>query len=422
MVRGIFKMKILYITAEGFDTPNPNNQMAEVMIRDFLDKGHTVHLIQSHRKGVNPDIPPIFIGNKNFSYDTIIRKVVEKTRFVSRYLNDVHYAFLAMKCWRKIDDADVIYLQSNPTIIFPMILLKLFMPGVPIVYSIYDVFPGHAYDIGVIKSKLLFDILRIFQKPCYKMADAMIVQSKDMKEKVMREGANKKKIFTVPPWYDVQNTQEIAWEENEFVRKYSIKKGKFIVQFAGTIGYVFDYKAVLELAERLIDDEDIVVQIIGDGNTKEQFMKEANLRGLHNIKFYPLQPVKIVPDVYSECNVCIIPLKKGVIGNGVPSKAAILMACRRVIVSSVETESDYAKMFSEKNMGIAVDVTDYDGFAKAVRWLKNHPTEMEQMVENAFNYGKQHYSSKKSTAKIMRVFQISFLRKRTSRSYVRKTG
>lgn len=405
-------MKILYITAEGFDTPNPNNQMAEVMIRDFLDDGHTVHLIQSHRKGINPDIPPKFVGNKSLSYDTIVRKVVGKTHFVRRYLNDVHYAFLAMKCWRKVDNADVIYLQSNPTIIFPMMLLKLFMPGVPIVYSIYDVFPGHAYDIGVIKSKILFDILRIFQKLCYKMADAIIVQSKDMKEKVILEGAYKKKIFTVPPWYDVQTTQEISWDENKFVKKYSIEKGKFIVQFAGTIGYVFDYKAVLELAERLIDDEDIVIQIIGDGNTKEQFMKEASLRGLHNIKFYPLQPVEIVPDVYSECNVCMIPLKKGVIGNGVPSKAAILMACRRVIVSSVEMESDYAKMFSEYDMGMAVDVTDYDGFAKAIRWLKKHPLEMERMVDNAYNFGKKNYSSKKSTAKIMKVFQMASQRKR----------
>ena len=32
-------MKILFITAEGFDTPNPNNQMAEVMINDFLNNG-----------------------------------------------------------------------------------------------------------------------------------------------------------------------------------------------------------------------------------------------------------------------------------------------------------------------------------------------------------------------------------------------
>lgn len=405
-------MKILYITAEGFDTPNPNNQMAATMIRDFLDNGHAVHLIQSHRKGINPDIPKALIGKKNLYCDTIRRKVVEKTHFVTRYLNDVHFAFLAMKCWKKVDNADVIYLQSNPTIIFPMMLLKLFMPRVPIVYSIYDVFPGHAYDIGVIKSKLLYNILRIVQKPCYKMADAILVQSKDMKEKVLLEGAKSKKIFTVPPWFDVQTTQEIPWEKNKFVRKYAIERGKFIVQFAGTIGYVFDHRAVLELAERLINDEDIVIQIIGDGNTKEEFMKEASLRELHNIKFYPLQPVEIVPDVYSECNVCIIPLKKGAIGNGVPSKAAILMACRRVIVSSVEMESDYAKMFSKFNMGIAVDVEDYDGFAKAICWLKEHPSEMKEMVDHAYDFGKRNYSSTKSTAKIMKVFQISSQRKK----------
>lgn len=45
-------MKILYITYEGFDTPNAANQMAETMINAFLEQGHTVYLIQSHRKGV----------------------------------------------------------------------------------------------------------------------------------------------------------------------------------------------------------------------------------------------------------------------------------------------------------------------------------------------------------------------------------
>ena len=117
-------MKILYITADGFDTPNPNNQMAEAMIDNFLDKGHSVHLIQSRKKGINPDVPEKLLQREHFSVDTIQRKVVDKTKFVRRYLNDMRYAFLAMKYWRKVKDADVIYLQSNPTIIFPMLLLR----------------------------------------------------------------------------------------------------------------------------------------------------------------------------------------------------------------------------------------------------------------------------------------------------------
>ena len=59
-------MKILYITYEGFDTPNAANQMAETMINTFLGQGHTVYLIQSHRKGVNSDIPKSLEGRKTF--------------------------------------------------------------------------------------------------------------------------------------------------------------------------------------------------------------------------------------------------------------------------------------------------------------------------------------------------------------------
>ena len=91
-------MKILYITAEGFDTPNPNNQMAEVMIRDFLDNGHTVHLVQSHRKGINEDIPASLENRDGFSCDTVIRNVVDKTRFLKRYFNDTLYAFKSIRC------------------------------------------------------------------------------------------------------------------------------------------------------------------------------------------------------------------------------------------------------------------------------------------------------------------------------------
>lgn len=398
-------MKILYITAEGFDTPNPNNQMAEVMIRDFLQNGHSVHLVQSHRKGVNPDIPRSLEGEPNLTVDTVVRKVVDKTNFIKRYLNDVKYAFSAMKYWKKVKDADVIYLQSNPTILYPMLLLRLFKRRVPIVYSIYDVFPGHAYDIGVIKSKLIYNAMRIMQKPCYRMATAITVLSADMKIKVVEQGAKPDSVYAVPAWYDVSTTREIPTEENRFLQKYNLTKEKFCVQFAGTIGYVFNYKTVIELAKRLKEHTDIEIQIIGDGNVKNDFVAEAEALELTNIAFYPLQPIEIVPDVYSACDICIIPLKKGVIGNGVPSKAPILMACKRVIVNSVEIESNYAKMYAEHNMGIAVDIFDYDGLANAIIELKKSPEQLKVMAENAYNYGKENYSSDASTAKLMDIFE-----------------
>ena len=397
-------MKVIYITAEGFDTPNPNNQMAEVMIHDFLDNGIEVHLIQSHRKGINPDIPSSLEGYKGFSCDTVIRKDVDKTSFVKRYLNDFSYAFKAMKYWKKIKDADVIYLQSNPTIIYPMILLRMFKRKIPIVYSIYDVFPGHAYDIGVIKSKLIYNILRIMQKPCYKMARIITVLGEDMRLKVIEQGAKADNVHVVPAWYDVSTAREIPTEENRFIQKYHIPTDKFVVGFAGTVGYVFNYKTVIELAKRIKTHKEIVIEIVGDGNTKEKFVNEAKELGLDNIWFYPLQPVDLVPDVYSACNVAIIPLMKGVIGNGVPSKAPILMACNRVIVNSCEGDSLYAKMFTDNDMGKSVDIFDYDGLANAILDLYNSPESVKRMTTNAMQFGRANYSSTKSVKKIIELF------------------
>ena len=396
-------MKILYITSDGFDTPGPNNQMAEVMLNDFLDNGYDVHLIQSRRTKQFPDIPSSLQGKKGFTCDIVDRKVFDRNKFVVRYINDVMYAFSAMKYWLKVKDADVIYLQSNPTIFFPMLLLKLFK-RLPVLYCIYDVWPGHAYDIGVVKSKLLYNIFRLLNMPCYMMADAISVMSEDMKQTVIKEGAKAEKIRIVFPWYDVKTAREIKPEENRFIAKYNIPQDKFYVQFAGTIGYVFDCEAVIELAKRLQNEKNIVIQIVGDGNVKERFVNAVKEADLQNIDFYPLQPVELVPDVYSAGNVCIIPLRKGVVYNGVPSKAPILMACNRVIVNSVDIDSHYARMFPENHMGFSVDIGDYDTLAEKILQLYNSPQESQKMAQRANEYCREHFSSDVNTRKYMDIF------------------
>ena len=396
-------MKILYITSDGFDTPSPNNQMAEVMINDFLDNGYDVHLIQSRRTRQYPHIPNSLKGKKGFSCDIVDRKVFDRNRFVIRYINDVLYAFSAMKYWLKVKDADVVYLQSNPTIIFPMVLLRLFKK-LPILYCIYDVWPGHAHDIGVVKSRFLYNIFRLLNKPCYKMADAISVMSEDMKKTIIKEGAKAEKVRIVYPWYDDKTAREVPIEENRFIKKFNIPQDKFYVQFAGTIGYVFDCTAVIELAKRLQREKDIVIQIVGDGNVKERFVNQVKEAGLQNIEFYPLQPVDLVPDVYSAGNVCFIPLRKSVVYNGVPSKAPILMACKRVIVNSVEINSDYAQMFIKNHIGVAVDSCDYDTMAQQIIRLYKSPQEAKRISQNAFEYCQKHFSSTVNTRKYMDIF------------------
>lgn len=396
-------MKVLFITTEGFDTPGPNNQMAMKMISDFLDSNIKVHLIQSRRKMINADIPKILEKRKNLTFDIVPRKVIDKTNFVIRYLDEMMYAYTSFKKWRKVKDVDIVFLQSCPTVLYQLIMLKIFCKK-PIIYNIYDIFPGHAYDIGVMKSKLIYNILNFIQKFTYKLSDVITVLSDDMKNKLIDQGVSQKKIKVVPAWYDDKFVKEIKLEENKFIKKYDIDTNKFYVQFAGTIGYVFDYKTIINTAKLLKSEKNIIFQIIGDGNVKMNFMQEAKKYNLNNIKFYPLQPLDIVPDVYSACSICIIPLPKGVIGNGVPSKAPLLMACKRAIVNSVELNSQYAKMFNDNNIGIAVQNGDSEALADAILYLYKNPKQLEYISKKAQIYGKENFTSSVNTRKFIKIF------------------
>lgn len=388
---------------DGFDSPSPCNQMAMVMIRDFLNAGNEVHLIQSRRKRLFDEIPDMIKGKRGLVVESVDRKVIDKTNFIVRFLDEIKWAFQSMKHWIKVKDADVVFLQSCPTAVCQLVLLKIFCRK-PVLFNIYDVWPGHAMSLGVIKSKFLYNVFRWIQKIAYACCTKIAVMSEDMEEKLINEGVSPKKLCIVPAWFDENSAMEIPKEENRFLKKYPIQQDKFIVQFAGTIGYVFDYKTVLATAEELKDDENICFQMIGEGAFKEDFIRQAQEKGLTNIDFYPLQPIEIVPDVYSACSLEIIPLRAGVIGNGVPSKAPILMACHKVILNSVEENSHYYQLFNNESIGVSVPRGDAKKLADKIRYLAANPDVCKYMADNAKAYSYKYYSSTVCTAKFMNAF------------------
>ena len=183
--------------------------------------------------------------------ETVDRKVIDKSNFVVRYLDEVKWAFQSMARWRKVKDSDVVFLQSCPTAFVQLILLKLFYRK-PVIFNIYDMWPGHAMDLGVMNSKFLYNCFRILQKIAYALSTKIAVLSEDMRDKLMAEGVKEDKIVIVPAWYDDAVAMEIPRDKNRFLKKYDLDPKEFIVQFAGTIGYVFNYKLCLLYTSRCV--------------------------------------------------------------------------------------------------------------------------------------------------------------------------
>lgn len=397
-------MKVLYFFTSGFDTPNPSYHLMEAMVEDTLNSGIDVHMISSHMTGQNPDVPQHLSDHPKLSYDIIKYNVVEKDAFVKRYLSGIRYAFDCRKKIKDITDYDLIYVQSCPTALYNVIIAKWYAKKKPVIYSIQDMFPGSSIHSGVMNKRWMQKILYKLQKIAYRKADYITVISEDMKQKVIEQDVPDEKIVTIVNWFDDSSVHEVKWDNNRFVKKYNLNQDKFYVQYAGTMGFVFDYKMVLKVAELLKDYKDIEFQMIGQGSQKEIFIKKKEQLGLDNIVFYELEPQNMVSDVYSTCSICLIPLKKGIIGNSVPSKAGLLMACNRTIVNSVDDDSDYFKIFNENDMGISASNEDPKAVADAILDLYNNPEKRNRLALNGHGYGKRYYSRSLNTKRLVNLF------------------
>ncbi len=400
-------MRLLYIASLDFYTkPNPSYHLMATMLEDVMENGDSVHLIGCEEEGLSEHIPENLLNNPLFTYELVKTPVVKKSDFIRRYIEGVKYSLKVKKLLKNNNEKyDVIFVQSSPTVLYTLYYAEKYSKGTKIIYNVQDMFPGSTIATGVMPQKIMQKFFYSLQKIAYKKADVITAISEDMKKKLQEQGVDEKKIQVIVNWFDDRNVKNIAREDNKFIEKYGMSDRKFYVQYAGTFGYVFDYQAVCEIASVLKSNEDIVFQMIGEGSQKENFINEAESQGLNNIQFLPLESQEMVSHVYSACSVCLIPLKKGVIGNSVPSKAGLLMACRKPIITLVDSDSLFLKEVNDNKIGFAFANEDINKAADAILKLKADSSLCRSLGENGYEYGHELYSRSSNMKKYLDLFK-----------------
>jgi len=184
--------KVLYFTAEGFNTPNPNNQLLTTLIDDMLQSGMKVGVVQSRKTDMYSDVPNVLPGRKGLNVATIPRNRGNKNHFTRRYLSELFFMFHAVLACRKEKDVDIVLLQANPVGAFYVFLLKWILHK-PIVYNLFDFFPGCAKDVGIIGSPILYSCLNLASKIAYRFCECIVVPGIDMKNTLIGQGVSEGK-------------------------------------------------------------------------------------------------------------------------------------------------------------------------------------------------------------------------------------
>ena len=286
-------------------------------------------------------------------------------------------------------DVALAYSPPLPLGLSMYVLNKL--KGIPFIFNIQDIFPQYAIDSGLLKNGMLIWLFRAIERFVYSHAPYITVHSRGNRQYLIdHRGVDSERVFVIPNW---GNTHRISPgpRQNEFRLQLGLD-GKFVVSYAGTMGWAQDLGTVIEAASLLHSYPDIQFIFVGEGVLKPQLQAQAQSLGAQNVRFLPIQPWAKYPSVLEASDVCLISLNRKLSTPVVPGKLYDIMAAGRPVIATVPLRGDAAQIVTEANCGVCIESGRPRELADTVLSLYRDPKTAEQLGHDARRYVEEHCS------------------------------
>jgi colanic acid biosynthesis glycosyl transferase WcaI len=309
-----------------------------------------------------------------------------------RGINYLSYTFMSFVAGILSPIHDVILCVNPPITVGLSGILVGVTRRTPMIFNVQDIWPDCLMIIGQIRNPLLIGIFQYLEKFIYRVSARITVLSEGMKQNLMSKGVKGDKIVIIPNWADVDHIQPVS-KENNFRVVHNLN-GRFVVMFAGNLGYISVLDTVLDAAQLSKHDSNIIFLIVGEGNVKSRLVKRAELMGLTNMRFLPTQPKEVLPDMLGAADVSLVTLNRHLGQLNVPSKIYSIMASARPVLASVPDDSEIARLVQDADCGVWVPPENPHSLAKAIQSLKKQPELLKRLGANGRKYVYENFDRK----------------------------
>lgn len=377
------------------------------LVEDLVGRGHRVTVLTSTpssaaaRAAARSGAAGPWVGRGDYRGAEVVRvrNPFARRRGVAAKLAE--YAFFCvwvMARLLRLRGADVVFVSSNPPLFgLPVAWIAKWIRA-RVVYNLQDVFPDSAVASGLLPDRgWLVGLCRQMERATYGAVDRVIAISEEFAEHVLR-ATPRADVVVIPNWIDTDAIRPVAAEENRFLAATGLRD-RFIVLYAGNLGYLQRLDTVLDAAALLRDLPDIAFVFVGQGQTRAAIEERARREGLDHCHFFDYQPHEWIADVYSAGAVGIVPMRKGAGRSSVPSKTWTIMACARPVITAIEADSALAEAVRESDAGLVVEPEDARALADAIEKLYADAALRERLGRNGRAYVEAHLARPAITAR-----------------------
>jgi colanic acid biosynthesis glycosyl transferase WcaI len=335
---------------------------------------------------------------------------LDSSRFVQRaiggFIKDIAVVFKGLQC----GPVDVVFVMSPP-ITLPIVaaILKLLRKSV-LVLNVQDIFPELVVAMGILRrNSLAIRFGELVEKLAYACVDYIGVHSPKNRLHIISCGVPKEKVNVFPLWVDT-DLVEPRPRCNPFSESHGLND-KFVVLYAGTIGFAMGAQTIPRTAGLLSREKNIQFVVIGGGSKLDEMNDEIKKHGANNILMLPPQPREDFPDVLASADVLLVTLRKEITDNPngyfravVPHKLLTNMASARPILLAAEETSDTAEIIRISQCGKIASPEDSVSLAKAIMEMYENRESLSSWGQNGRAFVSKHFASKTQVERIEKLF------------------
>ncbi len=304
-------------------------------------------------------------------------------RILSWIISLLNIWWLLLFKYRRYD----LFVSSNPPTASTMLPI-LFRRNISLL--IYDIYPdGLVAGSFVSKNNIIFRCWAWLNRRAYKKVKKILVLTPGMAI-AMKAYAPAEKITVVPAWASTPATaMGVAENENLFVKKYGLE-GKFIVMYSGNLGKEYELESLVELAEELRHNNNIVFIIMGKGWKKNLLEGMIAGKKLNNCLLLPYQPAELFVHSLSAFHIGVVSLADAVAKVAIPSKTYNLLAAHRPIFCIGDETSDLAAFLTRNEIGITVKAGNMEKMKSFIDKLYTDKNYFNSLCGNAAGVAKNY--------------------------------
>jgi colanic acid biosynthesis glycosyl transferase WcaI len=366
-------MRILFLSAYFPPDVAATGVVMATLATEFVAKGHEVTVITSVPHYDTNHVWPKYSKKLVYSerrdgmqiYRLRVYVADDKSNIAKRILAYASFNVLSLLRGIILRKHDVILAPSPPLSNGVVADIVGRLRATPFVYNVQDVWPDVAVRAGLLQNERAIKYLKKMESYVYRRAAKISVLSEGFRHNLLAKGVPDDKISVLPMLVDTEFVTPVA-KLNEFARKHSLEN-KFVVLFAGNMGFSQGLEVVLEAAKLLQGSEAIQFLMVGNGAAKSEAESYCESLRLRNVQFLPFLPREGVPALYGASDVCLIPLKRGFSTESVPSKLLTIMAAGRPAIAALDRSSDTWGLIQEAKCGLCVEPDDPKALAAAIK-------------------------------------------------------